>query len=198
MGELIGYARVSTIDQDPALQVDALERAGCSRIWVEQASGKLASRPKLAEALAALRAGDTLTVWKLDRLGRSLADLVATVAAIEEAGAGLRSLTDQIDTATAAGRMVFGVFASLAEFESDLIRERTMAGLAAARARGRKGGRPVAMTPERIRLAAQLLADGASVAQCARTLGVSRASVYRHVDAANTIGLDKHQTEGNR
>jgi DNA invertase Pin-like site-specific DNA recombinase len=185
MGEMIGYARVSTADQDPALQVDALGRAGCSRVWVERASGKVAARPELAGALAALRSGDTLAVWKLDRLGRSLADLVATVAAVERAGAGLRSLTDQIDTTTAAGRMVFGVFASLAEFEADLIRERTMAGLAAARARGRKGGRPAVMTPERIRLASQLLADGLTVAQTARTLGVSRASVYRHADAAN-------------
>jgi DNA invertase Pin-like site-specific DNA recombinase len=184
MGEMIGYARVSTTDQDPALQVDALERAGCSRVYVERASGKLTAHPKLEDALAALSAGDSLVVWKLDRLGRSLADLVATAAGIERAGAQLRSLTDHIDTSTPAGPMVFGLFASLAEFEADLIRERTMAGLTAAKARGRAGGRPVAMTGERICLAARLLGDGATVAQVARTLGVSRASVYRHVDVA--------------
>ena len=180
MGRIYGYARVSTPDQDPALQLDALVAAGCERIWTEQASGRLTARPALAELLATLDVGDTLAVWKLDRLGRSLADLVATVGRIEAAGAGRRSLTDQIDTTTPAGRLTFGVFAALAEFEAELIRERTLAGLAAARSRGRRFGRPRVMSEARVKVARQMLADGSTITEVARALGVSRASIYRY------------------
>ena len=137
---LVGYARVSTADQDPALQLDALHAAGCGRVFEERASGARADRPVLAEAMAFARGGDTLVVWRLDRFGRSLKDLIARVAELEQGGVGFRSLTESIDTTTAGGRLVLHVFGALAEFERELIRERTVAGLAAARARGRKGG----------------------------------------------------------
>ncbi len=146
MAELFGYARVSTADQNPDLQLDALRAAGCSRIFIDYASGAKTARPELARALDHLRAGDTLIVWKLDRLGRSLPHLVETVKALSDRDVGLRSLQDPIDTTTPGGRLVFHVFAAMAEFERDLIRERTNAGLAAARARGRVGGRPPALT----------------------------------------------------
>jgi DNA invertase Pin-like site-specific DNA recombinase len=139
--ERIGYARVSTDDQHLDLQRDALTKAGCGVVYEEKASGKSADRPELAQALKALRAGDTLTVWRLDRLGRSLPDLVCIVFGLEQRGIGFESLTERIDTTSATGRLTFHLFAALAEFERNLIRERTQAGLAAARARGRKGGR---------------------------------------------------------
>ncbi len=138
---LLGYARVSTLEQEPSLQLDALETAGCERTYTDHASGALADRPELAQAPDHLRRGDTLVVWRLDRLGRSLRHLVDTVGVLEERGVGFRSLTESIDTTTPGGRHVFHVFAALAESERDLIRERTHAGLAAARARGRRGGR---------------------------------------------------------
>ena len=136
---LAGYARVSTLDQNPELQIDALRAAGCGRIFEDRASGARSDRPGLAEALDWMRRGDTLVVWRLDRLGRSLPQLVATVRRLEAAGLGFRSLTEGIDTTTASGTLVFHVFGALAQFERDLTRERTMAGLAAARARGRRG-----------------------------------------------------------
>jgi DNA invertase Pin-like site-specific DNA recombinase len=138
----IGYARVSTGEQTLALQLDALAQAGCGKVFTETASGATADRPALGQALAYLREGDTLVVWRLDRLGRSLPHLIETVAALRERGVGFRSLTEQVDTTTPGGKLVFHVFGALAEFERDLIRERTHAGLAAARARGRTGGRP--------------------------------------------------------
>src|SRR5215211_5367331 len=141
MGHLLGYARVSTADQQPQLQVDALERAGCYRVFTETASGARSDRPVLEQVLDQLRRGDTLVVWKLDRLGRSLRHLVDTVTELAERGIGFRSLQEAIDTTTPGGKLVFHVFAALAEFERDLIRERTTAGLAAARARGRHGDR---------------------------------------------------------
>ncbi len=128
MGHLLGYARVSTADQQPRLQVDALERAGCLRVFTETGSGALADRPVLEQVLDHLRPGDTLVVWKLDRLGRSLRHLVDTVTALAERGVGFRSLQEQVDTTTPGGKLVFHVFAALAEFERDLIRERTSAG----------------------------------------------------------------------
>ena len=142
---LVGYARVSTDEQDDALQVDALEQAGCERIYRDKASGATAQRPSLQEALDYVREGDTLVVWRLDRLGRSLKHLIETIGALEERGVGFRSLQEAIDTTTSGGRLIFHIFGALAEFERNLIRERTRAGLAAARARGRKGGRPRAL-----------------------------------------------------
>ncbi len=181
MAELFGYARVSTTDQNPALQLDALRAAGCSRIFTDHASGAKTARPELTRALDQLRAGDTLIVWKLDRLGRSLPHLVETVKALADRDVGLRSLQDPIDTTTPGGRLVFHVFAAMAEFERDLIRERTNAGLAAARARGRVGGRPPALTPDQVAIARDALqADTKrSVADVARSLGVSPATLYR-------------------
>jgi DNA invertase Pin-like site-specific DNA recombinase len=183
MGHLLGYARVSTTDQQPQLQVDALERAGCYRVFVETASGARSDRPVLAQVLDQLRPGDTLVVWKLDRLGRSLRHLVDTVTGLADRGVGFRSLQEAIDTTTPAGKLVFHVFAALAEFERDLIRERTDAGLAAARARGRQGGRPSVLTPDKVQVAREMYRSGKyTVASIATTLGVSRASIYRHLD----------------
>jgi DNA invertase Pin-like site-specific DNA recombinase len=177
---MIGYARVSTLEQDEALQVDGLRAAGCGRVFVDKASGKLEHRPQLAALLEQLRPGDTVVIWRLDRLGRSLRHLPETVQALEARGVAFRSLTENIDTTTPGGRLVFHVFGALAEFEWDLIRERTMAGLTAARARGRRGGRPTVWSPEKLRAARQLHAAGTNdVASIARSLGVSRASVYR-------------------
>ena len=139
---ILGYARVSTRDQTVALQVDALRAAGCTKVLTEVASGARTDRPVLTRLLEDAREGDTVVIWKLDRLGRSLAHLVDTVNALSARGVGLKSLNDPIDTTTPQGRFVFNLFASLSEFERDLIRERTQAGLTAARARGRKGGRP--------------------------------------------------------
>jgi DNA invertase Pin-like site-specific DNA recombinase len=179
---LIGYARVSTLDQNPDLQTDALDAAGCVRVFADKASGTLTDRPQLAAALDYLRPGDTLVVWKLDRLGRSLRHLVDTVTTLQESQVGFRSLQENIDTTTATGRLVFHVFAALAEFERDLIRERTQAGLTAARARGRLGGRKPVLTAEKAS-AAQAMYDAKdrSVSEIARVLGVSRATLYRHL-----------------
>jgi DNA invertase Pin-like site-specific DNA recombinase len=178
---LIGYARVSTVGQDLALQMDALEAAGCDRIFTEKASGTKSDRPELEATLAYMRDGDTLVVWKLDRLGRSVRHLVNTVIDLEERGIGFRSLTQGIDTTTPAGRLVFNIFAALAEFERELTIERTMAGLAAARARGRIGGRRSVITPDKLKVARQMINDGESVTTAARTISVSRATLYRHL-----------------
>jgi DNA invertase Pin-like site-specific DNA recombinase len=139
---LVGYARVSTQEQDTALQIDGLKRAGCGRIFAEKASGAQRDRPQLAAALDDMRFGDTLVVWKLDRLGRSMKQLIETIEGLKDRGIGFRSLTEAMDTTTAGGALIFTIFASLAEFERSIIRERTRAGLGAARARGRVGGRP--------------------------------------------------------
>lgn len=180
MGDLIGYARVSTSTQEPAMQLDVLNAAGCARVFSDRASGTLAERPELARALDHLRPGDTLVVWKLDRLGRSLRHLIDTVRQLENRGVGLRSLGESIDTTTPSGRLIFHVFGALAEFERDLIRERTQAGLEAARARGRRGGRPLVMTAEKVKLARRMYDSREhTIAAIATTLGVSRASIYR-------------------
>jgi len=181
--DLIGYARVSTSDQDHALQADALTAAGCARVFTEKASGSLDSRHELARCLDHLRTGDTLVVWRLDRLGRSVRHLTDTVTTLAERGVGFRSLTEAIDTNTPGGKLIFHVFAGLAEFEREIIAERTHAGLAAARARGRKGGRRPKMTPDKIATARQLY-DGRkhTVAQIAAIVGVSRATLYRHLE----------------
>lgn len=179
-GYRFGYARVSTLEQNEALQRDALNDAGCDRIFVDKASGKLENRPALDALLEQLRPGDTVVVWRLDRLGRSLRHLIETVGALEERDVAFRSLTENIDTSTPGGKLIFHLFGALAEFERDLIRERTMAGLAAARARGRRGGRPTVWTDEKLKIARQLHSAGElDVASIARSLGVSRASVYR-------------------
>jgi DNA invertase Pin-like site-specific DNA recombinase len=183
MGQVLGYARVSTDLQDPALQHDALARAGVDRVWTDQASGTVADRPQLAAVLDYARSGDVLVVWRLDRLGRSVQHLVATVTDLAARGVELRSLSEGIDTTSPAGRLTFHIFAAVAEFEADLIRGRTVAGLDAARARGRVGGRPSVMTPEKRAAVGDLLArPGATVTGVARALGVSRASVYRFLE----------------
>ena len=176
----IGYARVSTTDQDLDPQLDVLRARGCDPIYSEHASGKSADRPELAQALKAVRAGDTLVVWRLDRLGRSLPDLIATINALAKRGIAFESVTEAIDTTTAAGKLVFNIFASLAEFERHLISERTRAGLAAGRARGRMGGRPPALTPRQLREARLLLTDpDATVTAVAERYGVSRSTLYK-------------------
>ncbi len=179
----IGYARVSTGEQTLDLQLDALTKAGCGKVFTETASGAKADRVVLADVLAYARASDTVVVWRLDRLGRSLKHLIETVTDLREQGIGFRSLTEQIDTTTSGGKLIFHVFGALAEFERDLIRERTHAGLAAARARGRTGGRPKALLdPKKIALAQALYDDGRhDVATICKTLGISRATLYRYV-----------------
>lgn len=179
----IGYARVSTGDQTLDLQLDALTKADCNRVFTETASGARSDRPILKEAIAYIRPGDTLVVWRLDRLGRSLQHLIDVVRELEEQGIGFRSLTEQIDTTTPSGKLVFHVFGALAEFERDLIRERTHAGLAAARARGRKGGRPKALAdPKRLALAQALYSGGQTdIITICQTLGISRATLYRYL-----------------
>lgn len=179
---LIGYARVSTQDQNTGMQIDALQAAGCEKVFTDKASGASADRPELESALSYLREGDVLAVWRLDRLGRSLKHLVEVVADLETKGIGFRSLNESIDTTTAQGKLIFHIFAALAEFERDLIRERTKSGLAAARARGRKGGRKPSLSPKKIQVARQMYAQGDStVAEIAKVLGVSRATIYRHL-----------------
>ncbi|EZN82639.1 hypothetical protein AJ69_01539 [Pseudomonas aeruginosa BWH029] len=181
MNQRIGYARVSTDDQHLDLQRDALTQAGCSVIYEEAASGKSANRPELEQCWKALRGGDTLVVWRLDRLGRSLPDLVQIVADLERQGVGFESLTEKIETGSAAGKLVFHVFAALAEFERGLIRERTQAGLVAARARGRVGGRKPKLDDQQVREIKALLRDpDIQVADVARRYGVSRTTIYKH------------------
>ena len=176
---LIGYARVSTSEQDLALQLDALHTAGAARVFEDRGvSGAKTDRPGLSQALAFLRDGDTLVVWKLDRLGRSMTHLLAAVADLEARGIGFRSLTEQIDTTTPTGRLVFHVFGALGQFERDLIRERTNAGLAAAAARGRRGGRPVAATPEKVARARVLIAGGLNVREAAARVKVGKSALY--------------------
>jgi DNA invertase Pin-like site-specific DNA recombinase len=183
----VGYARISTIDQNLDLQKDALERAGCTKIFTETASGAKVDRPILQDALNYVRAGDVLVVWKLDRLGRSLKQLIETVTELQERGIEFKSLTENIDTTTSAGKLIFHIFGSLAEFERDLIRERTRAGLIAARARGRKGGRPRAEglnDEKKLALARSLYNDKSNtIDTICRTLKVSRATLYRYVSA---------------
>jgi DNA invertase Pin-like site-specific DNA recombinase len=182
MSHLMGYARVSTADQNPDLQLDALKEAGCLRVFVDQASGVLDERPELSKLLEQLQPGNTLVVWKLDRLGRSLRHLIDVVSELQGRGVGFRSLHENIDTTTPGGKLVFHVFGALAEFERDMIRERTYAGLAAARARGRKGGRPSTMTPAKRRMAREMYDKKEyTVEAIAKTIGVSKATVYRHL-----------------
>jgi DNA invertase Pin-like site-specific DNA recombinase len=176
----IGYARVSTEDQKLHLQRDALRAAGCEEIFDEKVSGAGARLPARERLLNYARRGDVAVVWKLDRLGRSLRDLVEVVVRLRDRGVGLRSLHESIDTTSAAGKLTFHLFAALAEFEADLVRERTRAGLAAARARGAKLGRPRALDPQQIEMARTLLANPKlSARQVAAQLGVHRSTLYR-------------------
>lgn len=177
---LIGYARVSTIDQNLDLQRDALTSAGCEKIFTDKASGARDDRPGLEKAKSHLRKGDTLVIWKLDRLGRTVRGLINFVQELRDGGIGFRSLQDNIDTGTAAGKFFFHVMAGLAEMERDLIRERTKAGLAAARARGRNGGRPPKLTRKQLAHAMRLLQDrSTTVIEVAESLGVDRSTLYR-------------------
>ncbi len=176
----IGYARISTGDQTLALQDDALRQAGCEKVFRDVMSGSSNDRPELTEALQYAREGDVLVVWRLDRLGRSLAHLIEVVGQLQDQGVGFRSLQEAMDSTTASGQLVFHIFGALAEFERALIRERTNAGLAAARARGHVGGRPRRLTPEQVRMARQLMtARESSVVEVAEALHVSRATLYR-------------------
>src|SRR5947209_13411027 len=180
----IGYARISTGEQTLDLQRDALDKAGCEKLFTDTASGAKTERPGLAKALEQLRAGDALVVWRLDRLGRSLRHLIDTLTDLDQRGIGFKSLTENVDTTTPGGRLIFHIFGSLAEFERDLIRERTTAGLAAARLRGRVGGRPTVWTDAKRRTARTMHQQGDDVTTIARVLGVSRASVYRALQRA--------------
>jgi len=175
---IVGYARVSTTDQDTAMQTDALRRAGCERIYEESKSGKSKDRPELNRCLDVLRGGDVLVVWRLDRLGRSLKDLIEVVSELESKGIGFQSLNESIDTTSPSGKLIFHVFAALSEFERSLIQERTKAGLAAARARGRKGGRPKKLTRDQIRKAKAMLSDPMMTkSEVAKHFGVSRVTL---------------------
>ncbi|MBF0442312.1 MAG: recombinase family protein [Oligoflexales bacterium] len=176
----IGYMRCSTDEQNLDLQRDALKKAGCDRIFEDVASGAIDTRPGLQQAIEFARSGDTITVWRLDRLGRSLRHLIEVVTDLEKRNIGLCSLTENINTGSAGGRLVFHIFGSLAEFERQLIKDRTMAGLAAARERGRIGGRPSVMDERKIALAKTLIKDQTSVDDICRALQISRASFYRH------------------
>lgn len=186
----IGYARVSTADQDTASQMNALAHAGCARVFEDTASGVKADRPGLAAALAYLREGDVLVVWKLDRLGRSLPHLIDTVSALETRGVGFRSLTEVIDTTTPGGRLIFHIFGALGQFERDLIRERTRAGLDAAAARGRKGGRRVVVTTDKLKRAKALIAQGLSVREAAARLKVGKTALYTALATAEPTAAD--------
>lgn len=179
---LVGYARVSTQEQTLDLQLDALKKAGCERIFTDTISGAKQERRGLAEALEFMRAGDTIVVWRLDRLGRSLKHLIEVVTGLHERRVGFNSLTEQIDTTTSGGKLIFHVFGALAEFERDLVRERTQAGLQAARARGRQGGRPRRLDEKKIKLMQALYADkNNSVEDILSTLKISKSTLYRYV-----------------
>lgn len=185
----IGYARVSTKEQNLSLQMDALEKEGCKEIFQEKISGAKADRPELRKMIDQLRAGDIIVTWKLDRMGRSLRDLVNLMNEIQEKGAGLKSLHDSIDTSTPQGKLTFHLFASLAEFERDIIRERTKAGLEAARARGRKGGRPKGLSKEaqdKAMIAETLYKQGEmTVTQICKHLDIARSTLYKYLRYRN-------------
>ena len=195
MGQRIGYARVSTDDQNLDLQLDALHKAGIGddRLYSDTASGKDAERKELAACLKALREGDTLVVWRLDRLGRSLPDLVRIVGELEQKGVSFESLTEKIETGSAAGKLVFHVFAALAEFERNLIRERTRAGLVAARARGRAGGRKPKLTEAQIKEINEMVdAQKLPIGRIAELYGVSRTTIYGTIQQERQPKSDSH------
>ena len=190
----IGYARVSTQEQDLALQLDALNKEGCEKIFQEKASGAQRDRPELKTALAYMRKGDTLVVWKIDRLARSMKQLIETIESFQERGIGLKSLQDPIDTSSPSGKLVFHIFAALAEFERGVIRERTTAGLRAARERGRVGGRPPSLSAKDLQAAKAMLKDSdITVAAVARRLNVAASTLYRHMPHARSASLEEKQ-----
>ncbi len=192
---LIGYARVSTTDQDLSLQHDALNSVGVDRLFVDQASGAKSDRPGLEAALAYTRDGDVLVVWKLDRLGRSMGHLIDIVTELERRGVGLQSLTEHIDTTSSGGRLMFHIFGALSQFERDLIRERTRAGLTAAAARGRKGGRRAVVTPEKLKRAKLLVSQGLRVREAAQRIGVSKTALYEALAAEQTPNVGAAEIE---
>lgn len=190
---IIGYARVSTQDQNPQLQLDALASAGCEQVFNETATGTFRERPELGACLRTLRKGDAMVVWKLDRLARSLKDLVEIIHDLNHRGVGFRSLTESIDTTSSGGRLVFHIFGALAEFEHSLIRERTIAGLAAARARGRKGGRKLALSNTDVRKAAAMLSDPhITKAEVAKHFGVSRVTLNSALAREGVADLEQN------
>ncbi len=184
---LIGYARVSSEDQNLDLQIDALKKMGCSKIFSDKLSGINKKRPGLDDALSHLRSGDTFVIWKLDRLGRNLKGLIELVGKLEETGVHFQSITDGIDTSTPTGRFFFHVMASLAQMERELLIERTKEGLIAARKRGRVGGRRRIMTPSKVEAAKKLLAEGMPPKDVAQNLGVSIPTLYRWCPASEMI-----------
>jgi DNA invertase Pin-like site-specific DNA recombinase len=192
---LIGYARVSTQDQTLNLQKDALEKLGCNKIFTDTASGTKTERNGLEEALEYVREGDTLVVWRLDRLGRSLKHLIETITKLNNRKIGFKSIQESIDTTTSGGKLIFHIFGALAEFERNLITERTNAGLQAARARGRKGGRPKAKalnTPKKITLAQSLYNDkNNTIDEICKTLNISRATLYRYIQVTPNASAAK-------
>lgn len=180
----IGYARVSTLDQHLFLQTDALEQAGCEKIFTDTASGSIDQRKGLVEAVEFCRAGDTLFVWKLDRLGRSLRHLIDTINELQAKGVEFISLQENVDTGTSAGKLVFHVFGALAEFEREMIRERTRAGLRAARARGKTTGRPKKLARHQIKMVKSLMSDSSSKpSEICETMKISRSTLYRYCSA---------------
>ncbi len=182
---LIGYARVSTDDQNLDLQMDALKKAGCDRILEDQISGAKAERPGLQEALSYARTGDTIVVWRLDRLSRSLKDLIEMVTLLESKGIGLKSVQEAVDTSSSSGKLIFHIFDALAEFERNLIRERTQAGLQAARARGRKGGRPKSLDRDKQALVVKLYEEKKhTIKQICQMMGISKPTLYKYIEAA--------------
>jgi DNA invertase Pin-like site-specific DNA recombinase len=184
---LIGYARVSTDDQKLSLQQDALQKAGCEEIFEDHLSGAKVSRPGLDSALKMARAGDTLVVWRLDRLGRSLKDLIQLTETLKERSIGLHSLQESINTTSSSGQLVFHLFGALAEFERNLVRERTQAGLTAARARGRTGGRPKALDPNKRQLAVKLYNDRQhSIDEICQMMGISKPTLYKYIAEEQT------------
>ncbi|MCP4409644.1 MAG: recombinase family protein [Gammaproteobacteria bacterium] len=187
---LIGYARVSTDDQNLALQQDALSQAGCERVFEDNLGGAKAERPGLREAVKYARSGDTLVVWRLDRLSRSLKNLIEMVNRLESKAIGLKSLQEAIDTTSSSGKLVFHIFGALAEFERNLIRERTRAGLQAARARGRKGGRPKSLTQDDKQGLAVKLYDEKrhTVKNICEMMGISKPTLYKYIEASRQAG----------
>jgi DNA invertase Pin-like site-specific DNA recombinase len=189
---LIGYARVSTHDQTLNLQLDRFKEAGCTRIFEDHISGTKAERPGLQDAMSHLRGGDTLVVWRLDRLGCSLRHLIDTITELQQQGIGFKSLQENIDTTSSEGKLIFHVFGALAEFERDLIRERTQTGLEAARARGKVGGRPKALSQGKADLARCMYADKHnSVSEICKTLGITRMTLWRYVRAGEGEGTQR-------
>lgn len=188
---LIGYARVSTRDQNLDLQLDKLREVGCEKIFSDKASGVREDRPGLAEAIAYARSGDTLTVWKLDRLGRTMKSLIRFVDDLRESGVEFKSINEGLDTSTPMGRFTFHILGALAQMEAELVKERTMAGLQASRARGKLGGRPKKITPDQLVMARTLMTNpDLTMEQIARQLGVGKSTLYRELARKQPGGVN--------